>query len=122
MVRQIVGVFAALCLSIATGTALAAKVIPGMVAPPFELETGSGEEFTFPGDATGQASILFFWATWCPYCKAVMPYLDQVVEDYAEYGVRVYAIDFKDDGLQGAGFAIDNPTATGGCGCGKSFC
>ena len=31
-------------------------------------------------------------------------------------------IDFKDDGLQGAGFAIDNPTATGGCGCGKSFC
>ena len=31
-------------------------------------------------------------------------------------------IDFRDDGLQGSGFAIDNPTATGGCGCGKSFC
>jgi iron-sulfur cluster assembly protein/iron-sulfur cluster insertion protein len=31
-------------------------------------------------------------------------------------------IDFNDSGLQGAGFAIDNPTATGGCGCGKSFC
>ena len=31
-------------------------------------------------------------------------------------------IDFNDGGLQGAGFAIDNPTATGGCGCGKSFC
>lgn len=31
-------------------------------------------------------------------------------------------IDFRDEGLQGAGFAIDNPTATGGCGCGKSFC
>jgi iron-sulfur cluster assembly protein/iron-sulfur cluster insertion protein len=30
-------------------------------------------------------------------------------------------IDFKDDGLAGAGFAIDNPNATGGCGCGKSF-
>ena len=30
-------------------------------------------------------------------------------------------IDFKDDGLSGAGFAIDNPNATGGCGCGKSF-
>ena len=26
-----------------------------------------------------------------------MPYLDRIVEDYAEHGVRVYAINFKDD-------------------------
>ncbi|MGB5621594.1 MAG: TlpA disulfide reductase family protein [Gammaproteobacteria bacterium] len=77
---------------------MAATVMPGMAAPPFELQTGEGEAFSFPKDATGQASILLFWATWCPYCKAVMPYLDQVVADYAKYGVRVYAIDFKDDG------------------------
>jgi iron-sulfur cluster insertion protein len=31
-------------------------------------------------------------------------------------------IDFKDGGLQGSGFAIDNPNVTGTCGCGKSFC
>lgn len=31
-------------------------------------------------------------------------------------------IDFKDDGLQGAGFSIDNPNVSGSCGCGKSFC
>jgi len=30
-------------------------------------------------------------------------------------------IDFKDDGLSGAGFAIDNPNVSGTCGCGKSF-
>ena len=30
-------------------------------------------------------------------------------------------VDFKDDGLSGAGFSIDNPNSTGGCGCGKSF-
>lgn len=29
-------------------------------------------------------------------------------------------IDYK-DGLQGAGFAIDNPNQTRSCGCGKSF-
>ena len=29
-------------------------------------------------------------------------------------------LDFK-DGLQGAGFAIDNPNATRSCGCGNSF-
>ena len=30
-------------------------------------------------------------------------------------------VDFKDDGLSGAGFSIDNPNSTGSCGCGKSF-
>ena len=30
-------------------------------------------------------------------------------------------VDFKDDGLSGAGFAIDNPNVSGSCGCGKSF-
>ena len=29
-------------------------------------------------------------------------------------------LDYK-DGLQGAGFAINNPNATRSCGCGKSF-
>lgn len=30
-------------------------------------------------------------------------------------------IDFKDEGLQGSGFAIDNPNTTGhSCGCGKN--
>jgi iron-sulfur cluster assembly protein/iron-sulfur cluster insertion protein len=30
-------------------------------------------------------------------------------------------VDFKDDGLAGAGFSIDNPNSGGTCGCGKSF-
>ena len=29
-------------------------------------------------------------------------------------------VDFKDDGLSGAGFAIENPNVSGSCGCGKS--
>lgn len=30
-------------------------------------------------------------------------------------------VDFNDDGLAGAGFAIENPNSSGSCGCGKSF-
>jgi len=30
-------------------------------------------------------------------------------------------IDFKDDGLQGSGFAINNPKEQSSCGCGQSF-
>jgi iron-sulfur cluster insertion protein len=55
---------------------------------------------------------------------------DDVATDVA--GVRVVVdpasadllkgaiLDFK-DGLQGAGFAIENPNATRSCGCGQSF-
>jgi iron-sulfur cluster assembly protein/iron-sulfur cluster insertion protein len=32
------------------------------------------------------------------------------------------SIDFKDNGLQGSGFAINNPSQTRSCGCGQSFC
>ena len=31
-------------------------------------------------------------------------------------------VDFKDSGLKGSGFAIDNPSQTRSCGCGESFC
>jgi iron-sulfur cluster assembly accessory protein len=40
--------------------------------------------------------------------KRLLQYLDNSTIDYEE-------------GLTGAGFKIDNPNATGGCGCGKSF-
>lgn len=86
------------CLTLAAGPVAAEKIETGMVAPSFVLETVDGQEFSFPEGATGQASILLFWATWCPYCKAVMPYLQQIVDEYADYGVRVYAMDFRDDG------------------------
>ena len=45
----------------------------------------------------------------------------RVVVDPASADLLKGAIlDFK-DGLQGAGFAIDNPNAQRSCGCGKSF-
>lgn len=86
------------CLVMAASPAVAEKVVAGMPAPAWTLETAEGEELSFPDDMQGEAGILLFWATWCPYCKAVMPYLDKIVDDYAEHRVQVFAIDFKDDG------------------------
>ena len=45
----------------------------------------------------------------------------KVVVDPASAALLVGAtLDYK-DGLQGAGFSIDNPNATRTCGCGQSF-
>ncbi|MCB1247290.1 MAG: iron-sulfur cluster assembly accessory protein [Acidimicrobiia bacterium] len=44
-----------------------------------------------------------------------------VVDAESVMMVEGATIDFKDNGLDGAGFAIENPNVTGTCGCGKSF-
>lgn len=48
--------------------------------------------------------------------NGVKVYVDEMSAPYLEGAVFDYT-----DGLQGAGFAIENPNATSSCGCGKSF-
>ena len=43
-------------------------------------------------------AILLFWATWCPYCEALMPYVQHVQDAAGKDKLDVYAIDIKEDG------------------------
>ena len=45
-----------------------------------------------------------------------------VVDSQSATMVGGATIDFRDGGLQGAGFAINNPNEQRSCGCGQSFC
>lgn len=45
-----------------------------------------------------------------------------VVDEQSAAMVSGATVDFRDQGLQGAGFAIDNPNQQRSCGCGQSFC
>jgi iron-sulfur cluster assembly protein/iron-sulfur cluster insertion protein len=45
-----------------------------------------------------------------------------VVDKESAQMVGGASIDFKDMGLQGGGFAIENPNEQRSCGCGQSFC
>jgi cytochrome c biogenesis protein CcmG/thiol:disulfide interchange protein DsbE len=87
----------ALLFTVAPAKLVAEVIDAGMPAPEWTMSDTAGKDITFPDDADGHPSILFFWASWCPYCHAVMPFLQGIVEDYAEHGVTVYAINFKDD-------------------------
>lgn len=84
---------------LALATALpAAAVEQGDVAPPWTARDFAGHTVEFPAVAEGKPTVVVFWATWCPYCKAFMPFLKGIAADYAPQGVKVVAIDAKEDG------------------------
>ena len=65
-------------------------------APAWQLKTQSGDSIS-SSQFDGQATILHFWATWCPYCKKLQPKLVELEAQYKAQGVKVVAISFNED-------------------------
>jgi thiol-disulfide isomerase/thioredoxin len=63
--------------------------------PDFETAGPGGEVFRYPESLKGP-TIILFWATWCPYCKALMPHLQSIIDEY-DGQVQVVALNFRDD-------------------------
>lgn len=57
-----------------------------------------GHTIRFDPDHLQRPAILLFWATWCPYCKALMQHVQSVYAAAGKTKLDVYAIDIKDDG------------------------
>jgi thiol-disulfide isomerase/thioredoxin len=89
-------VLAAFCWAAFSGAALAVE--KGDTAPTFRATDFDGHAVDFPAVAGGKPAVVVFWATWCPYCKAFMPRLKAIAADYAQQGVKIVAIDAKEDG------------------------
>ena len=64
-------------------------------APSIKMTDAAGNEVTLPSKQPG-VDIYLFWATWCPYCKALMPHLQNIQNEYGD-AVRIYALQIRDD-------------------------
>ena len=67
------------------------------VAPAWSLKTPQGETVNFPADAKGQPTVLMFWPSWCPFSRALQPYVDDIWKDYRAAGVNVWTLNIKED-------------------------
>ncbi len=77
---------------------LASPAIAQQRAIAWQGTGADGKPIGFDPDKLQRPALLLFWATWCPYCKALMPYLQKVYDAAGRDHLDVYAIDIKDDG------------------------
>ena len=74
----------------------AAPVQAAESAPDWALRTTDGETVRLSEAVEKRPAIVFFWATWCPYCKALMPHLQSIRLEYGD-AVDILAVVIRDD-------------------------
>jgi cytochrome c biogenesis protein CcmG/thiol:disulfide interchange protein DsbE len=69
----------------------------GDVAPSWAgVELKDDQQVQFPQVTAGKPAVLVFWATWCPYCKAFMPFAEGIEKDYGDRGVQIVTFNAKE--------------------------
>ncbi len=64
----------------------------GEIAPDFTLPDLDGNEVRL-SEFRGKVVFVNFWATWCPPCRAEMPDIESLYQEYKDEGLVVIGID-----------------------------
>lgn len=81
----------------------------GFRAPEFTLTTLDGSTVAL-ADLNGQAVLVNIWASWCLPCRAEMPAMQAMYEEYASQGFTILAVNAtsQDSQSQAADFVAEH--------------
>jgi cytochrome c biogenesis protein CcmG, thiol:disulfide interchange protein DsbE len=80
----------------------------GFLAPDFSLSNSEGQTYTL-SELRGKPVLINLWASWCSPCRAEMPAMQRVYEEYASQGFEILAVNttFQDDPNRASAFAAE---------------
>ena len=67
----------------------------GQPAPSFTLTGLDGKTYSLT-EQKGKYVVIHFATTWCPFCNAEAPNLEQLYKTYSNKGVQVFIVDVKE--------------------------
>ena len=73
-------------------TPLCADPNVGDRAPGWRMNDVDDETLRFPQEIDSDYSLVVFWASWCPYCKALMPRLASLQQEIGADRLPVLAL------------------------------
>ena len=59
------------------------------------VELFDGTRFD-PKSIEGKPTLVYFWASWCPFCRREMKSLEKHYQSYKQNGFSIVAINFRD--------------------------
>jgi len=79
----------------------------GLSAPDFDLELMSGGQLSL-SSMRGNAVVINFWASWCGPCRAEMPAIETIYNEYRDKGLVVLAVNatLQDSIIEAQAFAM----------------
>ena len=73
--------------------------------PDFTLLNLNKEPVTLSSFREKRPALLFFWATWCPFCRQQIPELVRLRDQYSREALEILAIDIQETGEEVAPYA-----------------
>lgn len=76
-------------------TVLGAKEVSGP-APDFTLASASGKNIKL-SELRGEVVMVNFWASWCGPCREELPLLDELYQQYRDYGFTLLGVNVDEN-------------------------
>ena len=85
--------------------------LKGKPAPDFTLNTSAGEKSSLSAVRQQKRAIIFFWATWCPHCRAELRSLNTRLNELQSQGIEIILVDLAESHSQVENYLKQNNIA-----------